>query len=207
MSCHVISLSGAKQLSETWLHFRFIISFRRDQVASLSLPLSLSLSHSFSVWLIGGLHRLAPPSRLQPLALHMIGPPPAAAATRGASSHKPRQTALTFPITSRRSSRSLLGTFACDLWHTTSRYVGGRRLMSVFSFLPSFLCHTAGFNIWRCGGWRAHDRNHHFGGYFFLSLQPASRSLSVLGLIKQLSLLLWRHIAFCFLSAKCVCVC
>ncbi|KAM7379490.1 hypothetical protein PAMP_005037 [Pampus punctatissimus] len=40
----------------------------------------------------------------------MIGPPPTGAASRSASSDKPRQTAATFPITSRRSCGSVLRT-------------------------------------------------------------------------------------------------
>lgn len=102
----------------------------------------------------------------------MIGPPPAAAATTSASSHKPRQTALTFPITSRRSSDSLLRNFACDLWHTTSRYVAerGTNVSSFFfpvlvsTFLP--LKHLAAVRLY------AGLNHHHFRVLFYRSSLP-----------------------------------
>lgn len=101
-------------LSELWFHFS---TFGHDRIFSLPLP------SPFSVWLIGGLHRLAPPSCSRPLSLHMIGPPPAVAATTSASSHKPRQSAPTFPSTSRRSSGSLLGTSCATYGTKLNRYV------------------------------------------------------------------------------------
>lgn len=101
-------------LSELWFH---LSTFGHDRIFSLPLP------SPFSVWLIGGLHRLAPPSCWRPLSLHMIGPPPALATTTSASSHKPRQSAPTFPSTSRRSSGSLLGTSCATYGTKLSRYV------------------------------------------------------------------------------------
>lgn len=106
---------------------RIILSQNFDFVSLLSHMIQssryLSPRFFFPVWLIGGLHRLAPPSCSQPLALHMIGPPPAVAATRSASSHKPRQSAPAFPSTSRRSSSSLLGTSCATYGTKLSRYV------------------------------------------------------------------------------------
>lgn len=145
--------------------------------------------------LIGGGHRLAPPSCFQPLTLHMIGPPPSAAATRSASSHKPRQSAATFPIqTSRRSSGSLLRTLRATYGtQLTSRYVM-KSVSSLFFFLPLTRClfplsrgtHSCYEHLAVC----AAGSKSSFRGIIVLSLQPASRPLSVLGLIKRLSLLL-----------------
>lgn len=70
----------------------------------------------------------------------MIGPPPAVAATRSASSHKPRQSAPTFPITSRRSSGSLLGTLRATYGTQLNRYVAffffSPTSPGFFSFVP-----------------------------------------------------------------------
>lgn len=53
--------------------------------------------------------------------LHTIGPPPAAAATRSASSHKPRKIAQTLPITSKRSGGALLGSLRATYGPQLSR--------------------------------------------------------------------------------------
>lgn len=131
-------------------------------------------------------------ARSRSLALHMIGPPPAAAATRSASSHKPRSERTSVSQYFQEKRRLTVSNLVRDLWHETNQVR--------CSFLPPFRCRlrefsvrgrAAGSNICPARGGRgAQERHHHFWGIFFFIALPASRPLSVLGLIKLLSLLL-----------------